>query len=206
MLIHLSDILSKFEARGVIHVGAHHGWEYPHYKAAGLTNIVMIEPHPGSFAELYKNAGPECILFNTALGNDIGKADMHVETANMGQSNSLLAPAKHLEQYPQIAFEETITVPITMLDDLPIKRPRYNFLNIDVQGYELEVLKGGIMTLTGIDAVYCEVNRDEVYAGCARVEQIDHFLKPFGFVRTDTNWAGGSWGDALYLKIASTKH
>ena len=36
-------------------------------------------------------------------------------------------------------------------------------INMDVQGYELEVLKGATKTLEQVDYVYCEVNRDEVY-------------------------------------------
>jgi FkbM family methyltransferase len=200
MIIQISRIVSLFECRGVIHVGAHHGWEYPHYKAAGLTDIVMIEPHPGNFAQLTKGVGPECVLFNTALGRNIGSSEMHVEEANMGQSNSLLKPAKHLDQYPKIQFTGTVVVPVTTLDDLPIERQRYNFLSIDVQGYELEVLKGGVLVLPGIDAICCEVNRDEVYEKCARVEEIDDFLAGFGFKRIITEWVGGIWGDALYLR------
>lgn len=200
MIIQIPRILSLFECRGVIHVGAHHGWEYSHYKAAGLTDIALIEPHPGNFEQLAKSVGPECILFNTALGSSTGSAEMHVEEANMGQSNSLLKPAKHLAQYPNIKFTGTIKVPVTTLDELLIERQRYNFLSIDVQGYELEVLKGGKDTLHGIDAICCEVNRDEVYEKCARVEEIDGFLAPYGFKRIITEWVGGTWGDALYLK------
>lgn len=200
MIIQISHIVSLFECRGVIHVGAHHGWEYPHYKDAGLTDIVLIEPHPGNFEQLAKSVGPECLLFNTACGSSEGKLPMHVESANMGQSCSLLRPALHLTQYPKIEFTGTIEVPVTTLDSLPICRALYNFLSIDVQGYELEVLKGGMDTLHGIDAICCEVNRDEVYEKCARVEEIDAFLAPYGFKRTITEWVGGTWGDALYLK------
>ena len=32
---------------------------------------------------------------------------------------------------------------------------------MDVQGYELEVLKGGLETLKQVDYVYCEVNMYE---------------------------------------------
>ena len=46
---------------------------------------------------------------------------------------------------------------------------------MDVQGYELEVLKGATETLKHVDYVYCEVNRDEVYEGNAYVEEIDEF-------------------------------
>ena len=71
---------------------------------------------------------------------------------------------------------------------------------MDVQGYELEVLKGAIKTLNQIDYVYCEVNRDEVYENNAYVEEIDEFLAEYGMERMETDWAGDIWGDALYIK------
>jgi len=202
MLMSLESLLENHNLKilGVIHVGAHHGWEYPHYAAAGIKDLVMVEPHPNNFEILEASVGEECLLFNTALGNKEGTVEFHVETDNMGQSCSILKPELHCTQYPGIKFTGTIVVPITTLDLLPLERERYNFLNMDVQGYELEVLKGGTETLKGIDAIYTEVNREEVYAGCARVEELDAFLGNLGFTRVLTDWAGGSWGDALYLR------
>ena len=52
---------------------------------------------------------------------------------------------------------------------------------IDVQGYELEVLKGSRETITNISGILTEVNRDELYSNCDRVEQLDDFLKNFDF-------------------------
>ena len=123
---------------------------------------------------------------------------MNVETANQGQSNSLLKPKKHLEQYAWIQFHKTEKVNVYRLDNLIFERKDYNFLNMDIQGYELEALKGAKQTLKSIDYVYTEVNRDEVYENCARVEQLDFFLKDFE--RVHTNWMGGTWGDSLYLR------
>ena len=61
-----------------------------------------------------------------------------------------------------------------LLDDYDIGES--NFINIDVQGYELEVFKGGTKTLEKVDYIYCEVNRGEVYEGNAMVEDLDEFL------------------------------
>jgi len=71
---------------------------------------------------------------------------------------------------------------------------------MDVQGYELEVLKGGLETLKQVDYVYCEVNRDEVYENNAYVEEIDKFLSDYDMTRVETDWAGDIWGDALYIR------
>ncbi len=62
------------------------------------------------------------------------------------------------------------------LDDFLEARENYNFLTIDVQGYELEVFKGSRETMKNIDYIITEVNRDELYKNCARVEQLDKFL------------------------------
>src|SRR5262249_47278212 len=99
-----------------------------------------------------------------------------------------------------IEFLYTMDVPITKLDLLEFDRADFNFINIDVQGYELEVFKGGKETLKSIDYIYSEVNRDELYKNCTMVESLDEFLKNFGFKRVETWLCDTTWGDALYIK------
>ena len=202
MLKPLPDLISDFDLniRGAIHIGGHRGQEYVYYKDIGLKNIIFVEPHPGNFNILSKNVGDECLLFNVALGNFEGEAAMFTEEANCGQSSSLLQPHRHLFQYPNIIFNGRINVGVTKLDLLPFDRTLYNLINIDVQGYELEVFRGGTSTLDSIDYVYAEVNKAELYKNCARVEDIDNFLGGYGFTRVDSWWDGITWGDALYIK------
>jgi hypothetical protein len=119
-------------------------------------------------------------------------------SSNQQESSSILKPKIHLDQYPNITFNETEAVILSKLDDYNYKD--YNFINMDVQGYELEVLKGSTETLKFVDYVYCEVNRDEVYENNALVEQLDEFLNPYNFNRVETEWVGDTWGDALYIK------
>ena len=72
-----------------------------------------------------------------------------------------------------------------------------------MQGYELEVLKGATKTLEHIDLILSEVNKEELYKDCPRIEDIDNFLADFKFQRIAEYWQqdGGTWGDALYLKV-----
>ena len=200
MLISLDSIVKEFDLniRGVIHIGAHHGQEYQDYKNSGVKNMMFFEPVKANFRELFCNMPLDIKLFNIALGNEVGTVDMFIETANQGQSCSVLEPVKHLTQYPGIIFDSKETVRITKLDLIDFDRSLFNMINIDVQGMELEVFKGAVETLKGIDIIYTEVNRDEVYKNCARVEQLDEFL--INFKRVKTEWTGGSWGDALYLR------
>jgi len=208
MLISFKQSIAKHDLRitGVIHVGAHYGQEYHDYKAAGINNIIFIEPCSNAFKVLKDTFGaiPNIRLINSACGAEFGVAMMNVEQANQGMSNSLLKPAKHLQQYPSIQFIETEEVEVHPLDELiDGEEFRYNLLVMDVQGYELEVLKGAEFTLLHMDYIYTEVNRDEVYENCARVEQLDEFLTDF--TRVETNWGGGTWGDAWYIRKSLMK-
>ena len=203
MLIDLKKAVAKHRMliNGVIHVGAHFGQEYPEYKAVGAERILFIEPCDQAFKVLQDTFRdrPDVTLFQSACGSEFSIGTMNVEQANRGMSNSLLKPAKHLEQYPSIQFTATEEVEVRKLDDI-VEHLGFsgNLLVMDVQGYELQVLKGATETLKGIDYVYCEVNRDEVYQDCAKVWELDAFLKDF--TRVETSWAGGTWGDAIYKR------
>ena len=197
-------IVNRYELdiKGVIHIGAHYGQEYSAYERLGVKNMMFFEPVSANYEKLMETL-PEnkhVRAFNIALGSEKGVKDIYIETANKGMSCSLLEPAGHLKQYPNITFDSKETVSVDRLDDIEFDRGLYNMINIDVQGYELEVFKGGAETLKSIDIIYTEVNFAEVYKNCCRVEDLDSFLRKFGFIRIYTNRATKTWGDALYLK------
>jgi FkbM family methyltransferase len=202
MLIDLIKLNEKYnlKLKGVIHIGAHYGEEYDTYTKLGIKNIIFFEPLSDNFRILSEKIGNNAILVNKALGSENRQIEMNVETNNESQSSSILEPVIHLAQYPWIKFDKKETVNMATLDSELKDIERYNFINIDVQGYELEVFKGAIKTLENIDYIMSEVNKDEVYKNCARVEEIDEFLWFYGFKRVETSWDGYTWGDAFYIK------
>ena len=206
MLLDFNYLITKYSMNinGILHIGGHYGEEFDSYQAKNIKNVVFFEPAPDNFSILSNRIGNKAILINKALGNDNRKINLNIETANNGQSNSILKPALHLKQYPHIIFNNVIEVDMVKLDDflptLNIEIINFNMINIDVQGYELEVFKGGEKTLNSIDYIITEVNRDVVYQQNAFVEDIDLFLGKYGFIRCETSWDGNTWGDALYIK------
>lgn len=190
----------KLNIKGVIHVGGHHGQEHSLYTKLKIKNIVYFEPLKKNFQILRNNILDNSILYNFALGNYDGKVIMNVESNNDGQSSSILEPHIHLEHYPDIVFDNEEEVEIKMLNNIPLDFNQYNLLNIDVQCYELEVLKGSDRILKFIDYILIEVNKVEMYKNCPLVANIDNFLYNHGFVRKESLWVGDSWGDAFYVK------
>lgn len=205
MLISFEKLLQEYKLNvsGIFHIGGHFAEEAWNYQTAGIENVIFFEPVTESFKVCKENAeGCGYQAFNLALGKEDKVVDMFTETVNGGQSSSVLKPKLHLEQYPHIVFDGKQSVKMTSLDSFvgDIDLSKFNMINMDVQGYELEVLKGAEKTLNHIDCVYSEVNNDEVYEGCAHVDELDSFLSSYGFTRTVTDWAGETWGDALYVK------
>ena len=202
MLLDLKSLKEKYnlDIRGVIHVGAHHGQENTVYNELNIENRIFFEPLKDSFEILKRNVSESHLLYNFALGNENKKIMMNVEKNNQSQSSSILVPKLHLTQYPNIVFNETEEVNMVRLDDVDFDLTKYNFIMIDVQGYELEVFKGSERTLEKIDFIMSEINRDELYENCAKIEELQIFLSHFGFVLVEENWAGGTWGDGFFIK------
>lgn len=201
MLINIKDHI-KSPISGVIQIGAHKGGELELIKEL-TKNILLFEPQKNIFDELIENIknDPNIIAENFALGSENKKEKMYKEYINSGQSSSILQPSLHMVQYPGIVFKELEEIEVKTLDSyLENKNKNYNLILLDVQGYELEVLKGAQDTLKNIEYILCEVNRAELYKNCPMVEEIDEFLSNYGFKRKVTNWVGYTWGDAFYIK------
>jgi FkbM family methyltransferase len=203
MLLDLEKLVKKYnmKIKGVIHIGAHFGEENGVYNNLNLKNRIFFEPLEKNYNKLLENVSNEFLTYKLALGNENKKIEMFVEEANMGQSSSILKPIKHLVQYPHIEFNSTEIVDMKRLDDIEIDIEKFNFINIDVQGYELEVFKGSEETLKNIDYIMSEINRDEVYENCTKINELIDFLKPYGFKLVEEDWAGYTWGDGLFIKI-----
>lgn len=202
MLISFSEIVKKYNMNitGIIHIGAHYGEELQDYIDNGINDMILFEPLIDNFnilEENVKNLNVNIWAHQVALGSTSGIAEMYV-SSNEKQSSSILKPKVHLTHHPNVSFPSTEQVEVKTLDQF--ETFNFNFINMDVQGYELEVLKGGSKTLEHIDYVYCEVNRDEVYENNAFIEQIDDYLEYYNLIRVETSWDGGIWGDALYIK------
>jgi FkbM family methyltransferase len=204
MLLSYSSLIKQYNinVKGVIHVGGHIGQEMETYKKNNVENLIVFEPQKIPFQKLSQVANSlnfnNLKLVNKALGSTCKSVEM---TCNDdGLCSSILNPKHVLQQYPDILFNRKEVVDMVTMDSVIDNDHNYNFLNMDTQGYELEVLKGSKKTLENVDCVYTEVNNTEVYENNALIEEIDEFLEDYTMVRVETDWMGGTWGDAFYIR------
>ena len=208
MLIDLNKLIKKYKLKiiGISHFGAHLGQEVSIYNELNINNVHLFEPQKKIFETLKTNLGtkPNIKFYNYGLGSENKIVQLYLDESD-GQSSSILEPLMHLEMNPNVSFQGKEEIEIKRYDDLLIDN--VNFLNIDIQGYELEALKGAYKILHNIDYIYLEVNRDYVYKDCSLVKDIDDFLKQFNFYRFETKWWKGFyiWGDAFYINLNRNK-
>lgn len=186
--------------KGVLHVGAHKAEESQAYKKQMWGHVYWIEANPTLYSNL-KNVldAQSNTVFNCA-GWDIDGQNLIFHETSDSQSSSLLPLKSHSIHYPNIVESKSYEVTTRTMNSLFPNTPPFTIANLDVQGAELHVLKGMDNFLGSLEAIYTEVNKEELYENCARVEDIDEYLKKFGFRRVATRWIPRKgWGDALYL-------
>jgi FkbM family methyltransferase len=200
----LEKFLNKYvkEGTNIAQVGAHFGQELEPIIKSGFKEIYLFEPIKSNVDELNKKTKSikNIEIFPIALGNKNTQTKIYISGNNDGQSSSLLQPELHLELQPNITFKQEALIDLKRFEDLNLT---VNFLIIDAQGYELEVLKGFGKKLENVDYIFTEVNRDYLYKNNVLIKDLDTFLIKKSFVRIWTKWriANMPWGDAFYMRI-----
>lgn len=208
MFIKIKDIQDSFPEipiRGIIHVGAHDAEELDDYSKIGISNIVWIEGNPhltDTLIERFKDDENIIVLNEIVLDEE---KEVVFNISNNGQSSSILPLKEHKNKFGDVYYVGHMTVTSKRLDtiikenSLDIKK--YNFLNVDVQGVDLNVIVSLGDNLKSFDYIYTEINTIEMYEGCHLLHEVDKKLSEYGFSRVMIHeYIGGGWGDALYLK------
>lgn len=128
----------------VVDVGAHVGLFT--LKVAGkVKRVIAVEPHPLNYGLLKLNITlnnlRNVIPIKVALSNYTGKAKLY-----QGSSITHTLRCQHFKSEPDKALDVDVETLDSLLDKLGVSR--VTFIKIDVEGSELEVLKGSEKVLT----------------------------------------------------------
>lgn len=179
-----AQALARFRFDVVVDVGANRG-QFALFARATWPDcrIVSFEPlaAPAATYERVFAGDAKARLLRAALARERATLTMHVTGA--ADSSSLLkvgAVQRSAFGTVEVAEEQ---VPAGPLSDFlaPHELGAKNLLKIDVQGYELEVLKGAESLLSRLAAIYCECSYVELYEGQALFGDITAYLRDRGF-------------------------
>lgn len=196
--------------KGVLHIGANRGEEAPVYNELKIGKVVWVEANAKIYQDLLHTLTqyPNQHSWFFAAGDENKLVDLHISN-NAGQSSSVLELGTHLTAHPEVHYTHDQQVMMYRIDEFQFEGDAnlegLDFLNIDIQGFELNALRGMGDKLHQFKWAYLEVNNVEVYKGCGLVEDIDFYLAAYGFRRVETYNRGGhfdrlGWSDALYVK------
>lgn len=149
--------------------------------------LVGFDPDPDECERLNRAAGDTAQerYEPFALGAADGEATLHL-TADP-QSSSLYPPdPTALRLYPELWRHEprgTETILTTTIDSWAERSGvgGIDALKIDVQGAELDVLRGAEQSLDSVRIIECEVEFQELYEGQPVFTDVDRFLRDRGF-------------------------
>ena len=197
-------IENNIKVKSILHVGAHDCEElnaYKDYFNVSKEDIIWIDAIREKVQRAKKRNIPN--VYEAVISEEDDK-NVTFNITNNFQSSSILELGTHKQEHPHIKVTrkaiKTTTTLETFFKNNKLDASKYNMWCFDIQGAELLALKGGKSLLCNVDVLYLEVNEKELYIGCAIVDEIDDFLKNYGFERVETLMTKHGWGDAVYIR------
>ena len=182
----LGDFLANRRVDLVLDVGAstgNYGWTI---RAGGYRGrICSFEPLQAAFAKLEKLAAedPGWTCHRLALGAESGEAEINV-AGNSDSSSLLEMGERHARSDPASVYIGKERIELSTVDEVWERLVRDGegvFLKLEVQGYELEALRGAERSLPRLTGVQTELSLVPLYEGAPSWTDVVAHLQERGF-------------------------
>ena len=185
------------KSNGVLHIGAHRGSERFVYDWLGK-KVIWVEANPKIFNELKKNLIEFKYQesYKALLHSKSGELIDFFLSSNDNAASSIYDFSKDFKENKlffqnkkrNIEMINKVKLKTSSLDDLifenNIEIKKFNHWIIDVQGAELEVLKGALNALKFCDSITVEVSTEGFYDKGSKYNEVKEFLNDLDFKAT----------------------
>jgi FkbM family methyltransferase len=184
-----------FKIHTVLFIGSNDGVELDNLMKL-TPSIICVDPlvekiHSISFRY------PSIIVLPVAISSSTGVSDFYVAN-NGGRSSSLSKPTKHLEVFKSISFTKktkVITIPLRILLN---SFENIDFMLIDAQGSDLEILESGNGDFSNVKVIIIEALKSDLY-GVKTYDSIINFLGGHNFILIGENQIHSSYSDLIFI-------
>jgi FkbM family methyltransferase len=200
--LELLELLKKNPPKVIYDIGANRGtWTLLAKSLYPESEIHAFEPLESLEKEFRKNTASlqNVHWHGAALGSRRENSFMTVNSSI--DTSSLLPLAKEGKKEWNVSEAGKTSVEIWPLDTLRevAQLPWPNLIKLDVQGYELECLKGAIECLSQKPTILCEISFKQFYQNQPRFSDLVSFLGSLGF-----EIAGLGKGTTLGTELSQT--
>jgi FkbM family methyltransferase len=182
----LNRCIIFFQIDLIIDAGANIGQYATGLRKHGYTkHLFSFEPLINAFDQLKTKSAKDnkWEVFNLGVGSSSGQLNINV-SENLVSSSFLPVTEASTEAAPKSRFSSTQTVNVVRLDEFLIDRVsgfENIFLKIDVQGFELEVLKGAEALLSKVKVIQLEMSFVPMYKDGPLFADVLSTLDKLGF-------------------------
>ena len=186
--------------KGIIHVGMWDFVEYGCYTKLVGNNVIGIEANPQVYKDMAKPVadkwGFKC--FNEFLSDkDKEVRDFYFA----GEGSSLYKGQPQWNKNVSIKVQTKTLA--TVIEENNIDMNGYDFLNIDAEGAEFDVLKGFEKYLDHINVIDLETSYDDRHRSGADHNTIVQWLSERGFQLKEMSdsYQSQNWGDSVFARV-----
>ena len=189
----------------ILEAGAHKGKDTVEMARLWPGGIIhAFEPVPHIFRLLENNTRnlKNVHCYQLALGDARGIESLFVSSGASDGSSSLLPPKELLNDFPTVYFDEELPVNTTTLDEWAMENDvsEIDFMWLDLQGMELQVLQSGKTILKTVKGIYSEVSSVEGYSGQTLYHELRAWLEKEGF-HVEREAVENGNGNVFFLRI-----
>lgn len=190
----------------IIDCGAHNGTDSVELsKVFPKAKIHSFEPVPAIFDQLLTKTKEikNITCYQLALSNEDSTANMFISSVGSDGSSSLLQPETHLQDHPNVLFEETLQVNTYKLDTWADQYHvnHVDLLWLDMQGFEYQTLVASPRILATVKVIHTEISVKETYKGVITYPEFKKWLETQNFQMVkEAIPEGTDMGNAVFVK------
>ncbi len=183
-------------------IGAHVGSRVRAWRSLGV-RVIALEPQPDCLRVLRQLHGrdPGVTIVSQAVGRTPGLAVLHVSSATptvSSMSPDWIGSVSEDHRFARVKWDQSVEVEVTTLDALIATYGEPTFCKIDVEGYEVEVLRGLSKPLQALSFEYLPAAHEQAIEALQRVLTLGDYDFNYSPIET-MKWASADWLDAKAL-------